>query len=89
MVKKIPMRMCTVCREMKTKKELFRVVKTNEGNIFVDLTFKANGRGAYICRCKECVEKAKKAKTLNKQFECQVGDEIYQQLTDLLNEQQN
>ena len=61
-VKKIPLRMCTGCMEMKPKKELIRVVKTPEGEVTVDLTGKKSGRGAYICRNIECLEKAFKAK---------------------------
>ena len=61
-VKKIPLRMCTGCMEMKPKKELIRVVKSPEGEVSVDLTGKKSGRGAYICKNKECLEKAFKAK---------------------------
>ena len=63
-VKKIPMRMCTACREMKPKRELVRVVKTPENEILLDLTGKLNGRGAYICKSAECLEKAKSQPTL-------------------------
>ena len=79
-VKKIPMRMCTGCHEMKPKKELIRVVKTPEGEIKVDFTGKLNGRGAYICRNVECFTKAQKQKSLSRAFECQISDEIYEQL---------
>ena len=65
-VKKIPMRMCNGCMEMKPKNELIRVVKDKEDNISVDLTGKKSGRGAYICKSVECLEKAFKAKRLNK-----------------------
>ena len=63
-VKKIPMRMCNGCMEMKPKKELIRVVKTNEEEVLVDLTGKKSGRGAYVCKSIECLEKAFKAKRL-------------------------
>lgn len=72
-----PLRMCIVCRNMKTKPELMRVVKNKEGEIFIDETFKANGRGAYICKDEECIKKCIKSKTLNKAFKCQIDDQIY------------
>ena len=75
-----PQRMCIACREMKDKKELVRVVKNSEGNIFVDLTGKANGRGAYICKSKECFAKLKKQKALNKAFKCPIDEEIYNKI---------
>ena len=79
-VKKIPMRMCTGCREMKPKKELIRVVKTTEGEIKLDATGKINGRGAYICKCGECLKKAEKSNALARAFECKVAADIYVQL---------
>ncbi|MBE6808829.1 MAG: YlxR family protein [Clostridia bacterium] len=78
--KKIPMRMCTGCREMKPKKELIRVVKTSEGEIKLDTTGKLNGRGAYICRDRQCFNNAKKSNALARAFEMQISDEIYTQL---------
>ena len=78
--KKIPMRMCTGCREMKPKKELIRVVKTTDGEIKLDITGKLNGRGAYICKDKGCLVKARKANALARGFETQVPDEIYDRL---------
>ena len=62
--KKIPMRKCVGCQEMKEKKSLIRVVKTAEGDIILDDTGKKNGRGAYICKSLECFKKAKKTKAL-------------------------
>ena len=79
-VKKIPMRMCTACREMKPKRELVRVVKTPENEILLDLTGKLNGRGAYICKSAECLEKAKKSNALQRAFSCEVSIEIYERL---------
>ena len=79
-VKKIPMRMCTGCHEMKPKKELIRVVKTPEGEIKVDFTGKLNGRGAYLCKSAECLLKAQKQKALSRAFECPITDEIYEDL---------
>lgn len=87
--KKVPMRMCTGCREMKPKKELIRVVKTAEDGIKLDLTGKLNGRGAYICKNKECLAKAQKSNALSRAFETNVKGEVYIQLEkELLNEQE-
>lgn len=80
--KKVPQRMCTGCMEMKPKKELIRIVKGQEGDISVDLTGKKNGRGAYVCRSIDCLEKAFKNKRLQKGLETQISDEIYKQLKD-------
>lgn len=78
--KKVPMRMCTGCREMKPKRELVRIVKQPSGEISIDITGKLNGRGAYICKSKECLEKAKKINSLSRAFETKVSDEIYSRL---------
>ncbi|KAB3536943.1 YlxR family protein [Alkaliphilus pronyensis] len=78
--RKIPLRKCVGCTEMKPKKQLIRVVKNKEGEIKVDLTGKAHGRGAYICFDKECFKKAKKTKALNRAFECNIIDEVYEKL---------
>ncbi len=78
--KKIPMRMCTGCREMKPKKELVRIVRTNEGEIKLDLTGKLNGRGAYVCKCAECLSKVRKTNALARAFEITVSNEIYNEL---------
>lgn len=80
--KKVPQRMCTGCMEMKPKKELIRVVRDTDGDISVDLTGKKNGRGAYVCRNIECLEKAFKAKRLQKNLEAQIDEEIYGRLRD-------
>ena len=80
--KKIPMRMCTGCLEMKPKKELIRIVKTPDGNVVVDTTGKQSGRGAYICRNKECLEKSFKTKKLNKSLNTAISDEIFNKLRD-------
>ena len=66
--KKIPMRMCLGCGEMKPKRELIRVVKSKEGDISLDLTGKKSGRGAYICKSVECFEKARKARKFEKKL---------------------
>ena len=75
--KKIPMRMCLGCGEMKPKKELVRVVRSKEGEISLDLTGKKAGRGAYICADAECLKKARKARRLEKSFACRIDDELY------------
>lgn len=86
--KKIPMRMCLGCSEMKPKKELVRVVKSKEGEISLDLTGKKAGRGAYICRSAECLEKARKARRFEKSFSCKIDDEIYESMKGELNSEQ-
>ena len=78
--KKIPMRKCTGCGEQKPKKELVRVVKTPDGEILLDLTGKASGRGAYICNSADCLKKARKSKRIDRTFEMTIPDEIYQQM---------
>ena len=82
--KKIPMRKCMGCGEMKPKKELVRVVKTPEDEIVLDLTGRKNGRGAYICRSAECLAKARKARRLEKSFSCKISDEIYDSMEEEL-----
>lgn len=82
--KKIPLRKCMGCGEMKPKKELVRVVKTPEDEIVLDLTGKRNGRGAYICRDTECLKKARKSKRIEKSFQCQVPDEVYDKMEEEL-----
>lgn len=85
-IKKIPMRTCLGCGEMKPKKELIRVVKSAEGEISLDRTGKKNGRGAYICPSRECLEKAKKARRLEKSFSCKIEDGVYSALESELEE---
>lgn len=81
MQKKIPMRTCIGCGTSKPKKELIRIVLTREGEILVDKTGRANGRGAYICDDPACLQKAIKRKALNRAFRTQVSEEAAQQLT--------
>lgn len=81
--RKIPLRKCTGCNEMKDKREMIRVVKDNEGNYSLDFTGKKPGRGAYICKQIECLDQAEKNKGLERSFKTNVGKEIY---TDLRNE---
>ena len=78
--RKIPMRMCVGCREMKEKRSLLRIVKNAEGAISFDRVGKAPGRGAYICRSKECLQKAIKQRQLERALETQIAQEVYQQL---------
>ena len=80
MQKKIHLRQCLGCREMKPKKELVRVVRSPEGQISLDFRGKANGRGAYVCRSPECLKKAIKAHALERAFSCTIPEEIYAQL---------
>lgn len=80
--KKVPIRMCTGCRQGKPKKELVRVVKSPEGELSVDLTGKKPGRGAYICRDAACLARAQKAKSLERAFDCAISDDIYTRLRD-------
>lgn len=79
-VKKIPQRQCVGCREMKNKKELLRVVKSPEGVISLDFGGRKPGRGAYVCRCVECLRKARKTKALERAFEMQIPAEVYDTL---------
>lgn len=77
MQRKIPMRQCTGCREMKPKKELIRVVRSAEGEISIDTKGKKPGRGAYICNDRECLKKAIKTKALERAFDIKIPEEIY------------
>ncbi len=97
-MKKIPLRKCTGCGEMKDKRELIRVVKSPEkrdesgtvisgGEISLDLTGKKPGRGAYICKSAECFEKARKARRFERSLSCKIPEEIYDQMSAELNSQ--
>ncbi len=79
-IKKIPMRTCVITKEKLPKGELIRVVRTPEGNVIVDLTGKANGRGAYLKKDLETIEKAKSSKLLSKHLEVNIPDEIFEEL---------
>ena len=78
--KKVPMRQCVGCNEMKSKKELIRVIKTPEEEIVLDATGRKNGRGAYICFSKECLEKAIKSRGLERSLKAAIPEEVYQNL---------
>jgi len=79
-LKSIPLRTCMGCNEKKPKKELIRIVKNKEGQISLDKTGKLDGRGAYICDSTECLEKVIKSKRLEKALECQISEEVYNNL---------
>ncbi len=78
--KKVPLRKCTGCQQMKEKKELIRVVRTDEDQYYIDLTGKMSGRGAYICKSIECFEKAFKSKGLERSFKATIPKDIYEKL---------
>lgn len=84
MQKKMPLRKCIGCQEMKNKKGLIRIVKNKEDEFFVDLTGKLNGRGAYICPTQECLGLAIKNKGLERAFKCQIPDKVYEQMQEEL-----
>ncbi len=98
-MKKIPLRKCTGCGEMKDKRELIRVVKAPEkkdengnllsgGEVSLDLTGRKPGRGAYICKKPECFEKARKARRFERSLSCKIPEEVYEQMsTELKNTQ--
>ncbi len=79
-VRKMPMRQCIGCGEMKGKKEMLRILRTTEGEIVLDATGKKNGRGAYLCRSLECLQKARKSKGLERSFKMAVPMEVYEGL---------
>ena len=81
-VRKVPMRRCVGCYEMKPKNTLIRVVKPPEGACFVDRTGKASGRGAYLCDNVECLKKAQKAKALERALETQIDEAVFAQLAE-------
>lgn len=83
--KKVPMRKCVGCGEMKNKKELIRVIKTQENEFLLDATGKKNGRGAYICNTSECLAKAIKTKGLERSFKTSIPKEVYEQLQEEMN----
>lgn len=78
--KKIPLRMCIACRESKEKKSMLRIVKNSAGEVFIDFSGKASGRGAYICDNAECIDKLKKKKLLNKAFSCDIPLSVYEDI---------
>ena len=79
-VKRVPLRMCTGCGEMKPKKELLRILRTETGEFVVDALGKANGRGAYLCRSGECFQKAVKNRGLERSFKQAIPPEVYERM---------
>ena len=82
--RKIPLRTCVISKEKLPKQELLRVVKTPDGEIKIDVTGKLNGRGAYIKKDLLVLEKARKSKVLERHLECQIPDNIYQEIQEIL-----
>ena len=80
-VKKIPQRKCVICGEKKDKKDLLRIVNNKEEGILIDNTGKKNGRGAYICKSKDCIEQAKKTRKLNKVFKTEISNDLYEEIS--------
>ena len=87
--KKIPMRMCLGCREMKPKKELLRVVRLPEGEVSLDPTGRKSGRGAYVCKSADCLQRAIKQRQIERAFECTLSEETKAALTDTLESMRN
>lgn len=78
--RKIPLRRCTGCGEMKPKQELVRVVRNKEGAVSLDPTGKKAGRGAYLCRNLDCLKQARKSRGLERAFSCRIPDGVYEQM---------
>ena len=87
MGKKYPERMCAVCRTLKPKRDLLRVVRTKEGKVFVDETGKQNGRGAYVCKSRTCIERCIRTKLFHKLFGCEVDAQWYESLKEYIVEE--
>lgn len=87
--KKIPMRKCVGCQEMKSKKEMLRVLKTSENEFVLDATGRKNGRGAYLCFSKDCLAKAIKNKGLEKSFKQAIPQDVYDNLEKELSQLEN
>lgn len=83
--KKIVLRSCIITKEKLPKNELLRVVRTPEGNVVVDTTGKVNGRGAYIKKDLEVLEKAKKSKALSRHLEVEINDNVYEKIKEEIN----
>ena len=79
-MKKVPMRQCIGCQEMKSKKEMIRVIRTPEGEICIDVTGRKNGRGAYICHDMECLKKAVKNHGIERSLKMQIPEDVYERL---------
>ena len=88
-VRKVPMRMCLGCNEMKDKRAMIRVVKSPEDEISLDFSGKKSGRGAYICKSMECFEKARKARRFEKSLSCRIDDSVYEVMKNELTAENN
>lgn len=75
--KKVPMRQCVGCRELRNKKDLMRILKTPDNNVIFDDTGRMNGRGAYICPSVECLKKARRTKAIERSLDISITDEVY------------
>ena len=84
--KKIPMRMCSGCKEHLPKKEMVRVVRTPEGEIVLDPVGKRSGRGAYVCRSLSCLQKARKSRAFERVLDCPIPEEVYNRLEEDMRE---
>lgn len=87
--RKIPMRMCVGCREMKPKATLLRVVKPQEGDAHIDRSGKAAGRGAYVCGSIDCLKKAEKSRALERALDAKLEEAVYRQLEAQIGEVQS
>ena len=85
--KKIPMRQCMGCREMKPKKELIRVVRSPEGSVALDFKGKAPGRGAYLCPDLQCLKKARKSGSIGRVLEVEIPAEIYDEMETVMEQE--
>lgn len=77
---KVPLRQCVGCREMRSKRDMIRILKTPEGAFMLDSTGKKNGRGAYLCRNSQCFAKALKSRALDRSFRMSIPEEVYESL---------
>lgn len=80
MGKRKPLRMCVACRQLKEKKDLIRIVKNGDGTLKIDETFRAGGRGAYLCKNKDCLKKCIKSKALNRALKCSCSPEFVEEM---------
>lgn len=77
MAKTIPQRMCVGCGQMNTKNNMMKVIKTKENEIVLDVSMKQSGRGAYLCKCEECINKARKNRGLERSFKMSIDSKVY------------
>ena len=82
--RKVPLRMCLGCREMKPKRELIRIVRNAEGRIFIDRTSKASGRGAYVCPSRECFDRVKKTNALSRALDHAIDEQVMKGLAETI-----